>query len=86
MNKKERVQLDQLVKRVRKTVDLIHTPGWDDLADLEKLTPIEIMQEVISQLNHCDIYLRYSRFDQEASVRDLENLLSIIHSLGGEKP
>lgn len=82
MTKKERKNLDFLVERIRKTTDLIHTLPIDTgLEDLEGLSAIEIIQAIVQHLNAYDIYLRYIRFDREASVRDLDNLCKIIKQL-----
>lgn len=87
MIKAERIQLDKLVDRISKTSDLIYTSaGCTDICDCKMgmYTPFEKMEALIAQLDSLDIYLRYARFDQEASVRDLATLLKIIKKLQGE--
>ena len=88
MNKKEREQIDRLVDRVQRTTDLIHTlPGGSAVCDCKtiSLTPLEKIKAMIDHLDSFDIYLKYIRFDQEASCRDMSELLGIIESLGGKK-
>jgi len=88
MNKKEREQIDRLVDRVQRTTDLIHMPpGCTSVCDCKtiSLTPLEKIKAMIDHLDSFDIYLRYIRFDQEASCRDLANLLLIIENFDGKK-
>jgi len=41
--------------------------------------PAEILSCLSGHMSTMQLYLRYMRFDHEASVRDLENLLGIIN-------
>ena len=87
MTKVEKIQLDKLVDRICKTSDLIHSSkGCADICDCKMVTysPFEKMEALIDQLDSLDLYLRYARFDREASVRDLATLLKIIKKLQGE--
>jgi hypothetical protein len=85
MTKKEREVLYSLVARVEESLDLIHKTQENSLlCGMKERKPVEILHRVIDRLNSFDIYLKYVRFDQEASVRDLDKLLKIIEMLRKE--
>jgi hypothetical protein len=89
VNKKERAQLDSLIDRVARTTSLIHSLPSDcsEICGCKMIakTPLEKMEALVDHLDAFDIYLKYLRFDREASVRDLDKLLGIIHKLGGKR-
>jgi hypothetical protein len=83
MTKKEKDKLATLVGGMIELAEVLHPPTADALVEkLSGADDSEVLDILIWHLHNSKIYEIYRRFDHEASVRDIEKLLNIIHHNG----
>jgi hypothetical protein len=80
MTRVEKEKLSELAVAMIETADILHSPAADMLVErLNGSDDRDVLDILIGHLHSIKIYEIYRRFDNEASVRDIENLLRIIN-------
>jgi len=82
MNKREKEKLVDLVASILEFTSVLHPTSAEVLINrIYESSDTDILDVLTSHMNHIRIYALYRAFDSEASARDIESLLQIIHQL-----
>jgi len=81
VTKGEKEKLAGLVTKMIEFSNILHPPAADRLIGvISESKDSDILDVLGTHLDYINVYALYQRFDHEASLRDIENLLGIINN------